>query len=38
VLLLLLLAPFRRLRAAQRVALGAGLELRAGWILKRDDR
>ncbi len=38
VLLLMLLAPLRRLQAANRVPLAAGLTLRAGWILKRDDR
>jgi len=37
-LLLILLAPLRRLRAAQPVPLHAGITLRAGWILKRDDR
>lgn len=37
-LLLVLLAPLRRLRAAQRAPLVEGLILRGGWILKRDDR
>jgi hypothetical protein len=37
-LLLILLAPLRRLQAASRMPLAAGLTLRAGWILKRDDK